>query len=705
MMLAAALHYAERGWRPIPLTGKIPQLANWPARATTKQTTVRSLWQRWPTADIGIVTGGGLLVLDVDPRHGGDASLAELERVHGPLPDTPRGLTGGGGLHVYLAVGQPVGNCTNLAPGIDLRGDGGYVVAPPSLHASGRRYVWELGASPDDVPLALVPRWLLECLQERAPGRLRADGTPLVLREGERDHRLFQVAAALRRYGINSDGLRGCLEIVNREHATPPLDAGELATIAASAGRYTPARPDDLGPVVADAIAGDEPIADVRGPWTRAVPAADFLAGDDPTLDWLIPRVLAPGSLTNFFSPRGLGKTHVACAYAVELARRGHRVLLLDRDNSKREIRRRLRSWGAAELTTLEVMTRDDVPPLTDTAAWATFPLQRYALVIVDSLDASTEGVGEQDSAKPAKAIAPLLDIAHRADGPAILILGNTIKSGSHGRGSGVLEDRGDIVYEVRDATDFQPSGTKPWWTELPAAGREAWAERATRRQQRDRYVLAFVPSKFRVGIEPEPFALEIDLSTEPWQLREVTAALDQAAESARAQAAADKAKAEQALVERFMAEVDRRAEVGEQPLIRTEAVEVLHGYGTSREAARALLDREAGKRWRLVDDPAHSQRVFVVGVNQEWPPHSFAHAEPGTSHELFEGANRAGPAAQGPHGLPLQETLGAEGLAQTPQPCGDPHNSPGGGGNGVSSAADGRREPGEDDVEPEVPF
>jgi hypothetical protein len=170
---------------------------------------------------------------------------------------------------------------------------------------------------------------------------------------------------------------------------------------------------------------------------------SEFLAGDDPTLDWLIPRLLAPGSVTNFFSPRGLGKTHVAYAYAVALARRGRRVLLLDRDNSKREIRRRLRAWGAADLTTLKVMTRDEVPPLTDAARWATFPWQEYDLVIVDSLDATAEGVGEQDSAKPAKAIAPLLDIAHRADGPAILVLGNTIKSGSHGRGSGVLEDRG----------------------------------------------------------------------------------------------------------------------------------------------------------------------------------------------------------------------------------------------------------------------
>src|SRR4029453_18018378 len=140
------------------------------------------------------------------------------------------------------------------------------------------------------------------------------------------------------------------------------------------------------------------------------------------------------------------------------------------------------------------------------------------------SINAAREGVGEQDSAKPAAALASILDIAHREAGPAILLLGNVIKSGAHGRGSGVIEDRADIVYEVRDATDLQPSGTTPWWLELPAAGREAWGARAARRRRRDRYRLAFIPSKFRIGEEPDPFVLEIDLSTVPREARDVAA-------------------------------------------------------------------------------------------------------------------------------------------------------------------------------------
>ena len=119
-------------------------------------------------------------------------------------------------------------------------------------------------------------------------------------------------------------------------------------------------------------------------------------------------------------------------------------------------------AWGASDAETLKVLARDEAPPLTDADAWASFPYQDYDLVIIDALGSATEGVGEQDSAKPAKAIAAILDIARNENGPAILILGNTVKSWSHYRGSGVVGDRADIIYEVRDATDLNPSVRKP---------------------------------------------------------------------------------------------------------------------------------------------------------------------------------------------------------------------------------------------------
>lgn len=222
--------------------------------------------------------------------------------------------------------------------------------------------------------------------------------------------------------------------------------------------------------------------------WSRAVPAPSFLAASEEEVEFLEARLLAPGALTEWFSPRGLGKTHTAHAIAVKLARAGRRVLLLDRDNSAREVRRRLRGWGGAEAHSLEVLTRDQAPPLTDAAAWRDFPAAKYDLVIVDSLDSAAKGMGERDSEKPSRVLAVLLDIARQQNGPAILVLGNTVKTAAHSHGSGVVEDRADIVFEVRDATDLRPTGSKPWIEELPPADASSWAKRATRRQRRDRY-------------------------------------------------------------------------------------------------------------------------------------------------------------------------------------------------------------------------
>jgi hypothetical protein len=432
-----------------------------------------------------------------------------------------------------------------------------------------------------------------------------------------------------------------------------------------------------------DGGAPDEPAAPTSPgpePWSRAMTAAAFVAEHEADLEWLEPRLLAPGSITEWFSPRGLGKTQVALALAVQLARRGHPVLLLDRDNSRREVRRRLRAWGAADLTALRVMTRDDVPPLTDRAAWQAFPFEGYELLIVDSFDASTEGVGDQDSAKPSIALAPLLDIAHRADGPAILVLGNTIKSGAHGRSCGVTEDRADIVYEVRDATDLHPTGTKPWWLELPSAGREAWGEWASRRHRRVVYRLAFVASKFRIGEEPDPFVLEVDLANEPWLLREVTADIAQAGQAACASEAERRVQAQVAAVDRLAVEVARRATAAEAPLNLTAAIEVLHadGSGVPRDAARILLDREKGTRWQLIEDKAQrGHPTLVVGVNQEAPPEKSLFSEPLAPQGFPKGPFSPGDGPQGPEKTPLAQSLVLDGVPNGAFSPAEPPNTP----------------------------
>ena len=189
-ILKAALEYLRRGWSVLPLKsrGKRP-LVPWEEfqRRRADEAEVRLWFESFPRANLAIVTGAisGLVVLDIDPGHGGDESLTELESLHGALPNTIEVLTGGGGRHVYFRhPGDAVRNQAGLAPGIDLRGDGGYVVAPPSIHPSGREYRFEVSHHPDETLLAAIPAWVLGLTHPEGRGHPFAYWRNLV-REGK----------------------------------------------------------------------------------------------------------------------------------------------------------------------------------------------------------------------------------------------------------------------------------------------------------------------------------------------------------------------------------------------------------------------------------------------------------------------------------------------------------------------------------------
>jgi hypothetical protein len=317
---------------------------------------------------------------------------------------------------------------------------------------------------------------------------------------------------------------------------------------------------------------------------------ADFLADDGVEPEPLYERLLYPETITEVFSPRGLGKSIFALNVAITVARNGKRVLYIDRDNPRRIIRERMRALGAdAELATLKVISREKCPPLTRSDAWTQFPYDDYDVVILDAFDSMAEGVGEQDSSKPSRAIAPILDIAHRENGPAVLVLGNCVKSAAHSRGSGIVEDRADIVFEVRDATDFHPTGSK-WVEELPAQGASDWASRSSRRKLRQRFRLAFIATKFRLGEEPAPFILEVDTATEPWSVQNVTDAVDQEGAAARDHRARAKENALGAAIEALRLEIVRRERAGEDEILKMKAEAFLAGRGFKRNIARKAI-------------------------------------------------------------------------------------------------------------------
>lgn len=251
--MSAALAYIKREWHVFPLhtplpngqcdcrkpacenVGKHPRTRNGLKDATVDEAIIRGWWHGWPTANIAIACGPSRLVaLDVDPRHGGDESLADLKAKHGTeWLDTATSLTGGGGGHyVFRApVGRRIANSSGLlGPGLDIRGDGGYIVAPPSLHASGRIYEWERTVR--DAPLLDLPAWAVELLEARRPRDSRQ-----VMQDGQRNVSLTSFLGAMRARGAGYESMLAAAEIENARHPSP-MSAAEVQKIARSVAGY-----------------------------------------------------------------------------------------------------------------------------------------------------------------------------------------------------------------------------------------------------------------------------------------------------------------------------------------------------------------------------------------------------------------------------------------------------------------------------------
>src|SRR2546429_659227 len=156
--------------------------------------------------------------------------------------ETVKSLTGGGGRHIFFAYpGLHVASTHGrLGPGLDIKADGGYVVGPPSVHLSGRRYEWEVSGHPNDVAVAELPGWLLDQITRQpepsAPLRLSAEP----IREGGRNATLTSIAGSMRRKGLLEDSITEALLVENSARCLPPLTEREVHAIAHSVCRYAP---------------------------------------------------------------------------------------------------------------------------------------------------------------------------------------------------------------------------------------------------------------------------------------------------------------------------------------------------------------------------------------------------------------------------------------------------------------------------------
>jgi hypothetical protein len=253
-LLAEALTLASRGWPVFPCRprAKEPLTGHGFKDATTDPGQIEAWWDVNPEANIGIATGAaGLLVLDVDPRHGGDESLHALERTHGELPLTPRQKTGGGGEHFLFRNPNGIGcSAGKLGQGLDVKAKGGYILVSPSRHPSGRPYGWDV--SPADAEPVLPPRWLTDLLRAAA-SRPPAAGVGEPIPTGRRDSTLLSLAGSMRRVGMSAREMEAALLVVNRERCQPPIDERKVRELAERAGGYPAGSPRLAAPEAADA--------------------------------------------------------------------------------------------------------------------------------------------------------------------------------------------------------------------------------------------------------------------------------------------------------------------------------------------------------------------------------------------------------------------------------------------------------------------
>jgi putative DNA primase/helicase len=237
-----ALFYASKGWPVFPLAAgaKIPAIpkergGHGCLDATLERKMIETWWDQYPAANIGIATGrrAGLLVIDIDPRKTSDwlQSVNSLK-----LPQTFTVRTASGGFHLYFAspAHSKITIGANLLPGIDWRGQGGYVVGAGSI-VKGVTYEIVRSCAIVTAPAALLARI---GTHKKARVAARDSSGHMVIPDGSRSDHLIRIACAIRRFGVEFNAIYEALKAVNADHCEPGLPEQDLRTIAASAARY-----------------------------------------------------------------------------------------------------------------------------------------------------------------------------------------------------------------------------------------------------------------------------------------------------------------------------------------------------------------------------------------------------------------------------------------------------------------------------------
>jgi len=512
--LPTALDYAAKGWRIVPIRPgeKRPALQNWTVTASKDPQQITE-WFSGPFADhgIGIATGpeSGIFVLDVDitDTKAGDETLADLEELYGRLPDTLIAITGSGGWHIYLnyppqlEIRNDAGR--RLGPGLDIRGTGGQVVAPPTIHPNGNAYQWDQGCQ----TIADAPPWLLQLLTAQAeptqkPVQPTGDITDSIAATYNNNTTWSQL--------LNDDGwtltqtlpdgeqqwTRPDKDIRDGISATTGHEGRDILTVFTSSLQWLPEDSySRFGYYSCRHHQGDRSAAATHlhhiaarttenyfetqliTPTTPTIEPADRIelahlvnwdklwSDDRPDEEWLAEPIIPKGRSIALYAPAKAGKSTITLAIVAAVATGGRILgqtratptscLYLDYEMTEDDLIERLTDLGYGpqdNLTNLHYALLPSLPPLdTPEGAHAILNLvdQTAAqLVVVDTFGRAVQG--DEDKADTVRNFYRHTGLSLKARGVAVLRTDHSGKDTGKGmRGSSAKADDVDIVWQL----------------------------------------------------------------------------------------------------------------------------------------------------------------------------------------------------------------------------------------------------------------
>jgi hypothetical protein len=504
-VLQTALAYAKQDIRVIPIKQgeKRPPMQGWQNAATSDPTTIRTWFEgQFKDCGLGIATGEFrnryLIVIDIDdrPEFSGSDTLKDLEQLHGELPDTVEVITGSGGRHIYFLTDAPIRNEASgrLGQGIDVRGIGGQVLAPPTIHPNGKTYEWVEGKSIANTPPADMPLWMVLILTEKHtddipmtyestanilteegpasrycaattwPDLLRADGWTLAHIDQSGEAHWIRPGKDIREGTSATTGWQGkdIIRVFTTSITNLPAGAytrfGYTAAMHHNGDRSAFAKKllqegKALVPVTQPAIT-DNILINWQDFWTQSFPAED----------WLIEPIIPRNQLVVIFAPGGTGKSLLALYIAAALAtgkeifaepKPPTNVLYMDYEMSQAVLYERLTAMGYNGDTDLSRLHYASLPPIGSLdkpeGAKQICDLARTCqaeLVIIDTFARAVEGA--ENDADTVRNFYRWTAMNLKQEGRSLMRIdhaGKDLKKGA--RGTSAKNDDVDLVWQM----------------------------------------------------------------------------------------------------------------------------------------------------------------------------------------------------------------------------------------------------------------